>query len=66
MVVIAKTSNKLIRIRGFHIDYLGHGHRQALLSLQTVNAQKNLEKKFKSNLDIMIRSDFGHQTASVL
>ena len=26
MVVLAKTSNKLIRIRGFHIDYLGHAH----------------------------------------
>jgi hypothetical protein len=24
MVVIAKTSNKLIRIREFHIDYVGH------------------------------------------
>jgi phosphoribosyl 1,2-cyclic phosphodiesterase len=26
MVVIAKTSNKLIRIREFHIDYVGHAH----------------------------------------
>jgi hypothetical protein len=26
IAVLAKTSNKLIRIRGFHIDYLGHGH----------------------------------------
>jgi hypothetical protein len=24
MVVLAKTSNKLIRIREFHIDYVGH------------------------------------------
>jgi hypothetical protein len=26
MVVLARTSNKLIRISGFHIDYLGHAH----------------------------------------
>ena len=26
MVIIAKTSNKSIRIRGFHIDYVGHAH----------------------------------------
>jgi hypothetical protein len=30
VVVLAKTSNKLIRIRGFHIDYLGHA--QPILS----------------------------------
>jgi len=36
---------------------------QALLDLQTVNAQKNLAKEFKSRLDKMIRSDFVHQTA---
>ena len=28
MVVLAKTSNKLIRIRGFHIDYLGHAQSE--------------------------------------
>jgi transposase InsO family protein len=27
MVVIAKTSNKLIRIREFHIDYVGHAQQ---------------------------------------
>jgi hypothetical protein len=32
---------------------------QALLDLQTVNAQENLERKLKSNLDRMIRSDLG-------
>jgi hypothetical protein len=26
MVVTANTSNKLIRIREFHIDYVGHAH----------------------------------------
>jgi hypothetical protein len=26
MVVTAKTANKLIRIREFHIDYVGHAH----------------------------------------
>ena len=26
MVVLDKTSNKLIRICGFHIDYVGHAH----------------------------------------
>jgi len=26
MVVIAKTSNKLIRIRGFRVNYLAHAH----------------------------------------
>jgi len=39
---------------------------QALLHLQTVNAQKNPEKKPKSNLDRMIRSGFVHQTTSAL
>jgi len=39
---------------------------QALLNLQTVNAQENLARKFNSNLDRMMRSDFGHQTAEVL
>jgi hypothetical protein len=34
---------------------------QALLDLQTVNAQKNLEKELKSNLDRMIRSDLRDQ-----
>jgi hypothetical protein len=32
IVVIAETSNKLIRIRGFHIDYLGHAQLSAFLS----------------------------------
>ena len=27
MVVTANTSNKLIRIREFHIDYVGHAQR---------------------------------------
>ena len=27
MVVLAETSNKLIRIRGFRIDYVGHAHK---------------------------------------
>jgi len=35
---------------------------QALLDLQTVNAQKNLDENLKSNLDRMIRAEFGHQT----
>ncbi len=39
---------------------------QALLDLQTVNAQKNLEEKLKSILDRMIRSSFQHQTAEAL
>jgi hypothetical protein len=30
MVVLAKTSNKLIRIRGFHIDDLGHAQSKEL------------------------------------
>jgi DNA primase len=33
MVVLAKTSNKLIRIRGFHIDYLGHAHHFTIENL---------------------------------
>jgi hypothetical protein len=28
MVVIAKTANKLIRIREFHIDYVGHAQME--------------------------------------
>jgi hypothetical protein len=31
MVVIAKTSNKLIRIRGFHINYVGHAQSSSIL-----------------------------------
>ncbi|MGO9463478.1 MAG: hypothetical protein ACLQVF_04855, partial [Isosphaeraceae bacterium] len=60
------------------VNYLDHSHRyrphilpllrriQALLHRQTVNTQKNLAKKFKSNLDKTIRSDFGHQTPCAL
>jgi len=36
---------------------------QALLHLQRVNAQKNLEQDFKSNLHMVIRSDSVNQTA---
>ncbi len=51
-----------------HIRYRLHivpllGRVRSLLDLQTVNAQKNLGKNFKSNLDRMIRSNCGHQMA---
>jgi hypothetical protein len=35
IVVLAKTSNKLIRIREFHIDYVGHAHRCEAFSVWT-------------------------------
>jgi len=48
----------------YHLPILPLFRRvQTLLHLQTVNAQKNLEQDFKSNLHTMIRSDSVRQTA---
>ncbi len=60
-------SNDWIRQEA-HVRYRPHvtppvRPAQALLHRQTVNAQKNLKKKFKSNQDRVIRSDTVHQTA---
>jgi hypothetical protein len=37
-----------------------------IIAHHLASARKNFEEKFKSNLDRMIRSDFGHQTARAL
>jgi len=47
-------SETQIRYRRQIVPPLRHVH--ALLDLQTVNAQKNLGKKFKSNLDVSDKS----------
>jgi hypothetical protein len=47
MVVIAKTSNKLIRIREFHIDYVGHAQHQA--AKDRLNRYHELDKALFEN-----------------
>jgi hypothetical protein len=46
MMVIAKTSNKLIRIRGFRVDYLGHAQRESHIPSLPANNIPNSTLRF--------------------
>jgi hypothetical protein len=58
MVVIAKTSNKLIRIGEFHIDYVGHPHRQphSKRYFDIIYLEFRQEKSFPDEKDFSVYS----------
>jgi Ferritin-like domain len=57
MVVIAKTSNKLIRIREFHIDYVGHAHVTLITTRKARAAGSKILTGLNAELIMEVQSD---------
>jgi hypothetical protein len=51
MVALAKTSNKLIRIRGFRIDYIAHAHHRFVLG-------ERIERNLYGLLETLIQAKY--------
>jgi hypothetical protein len=56
MVVIAETSNKLIRIRGFRVNYLAHAHSKGVNDLERLASALFVTREMGGAADVVQRA----------